>query len=125
MTNETLTLIRRLLLGLIAFGMGGTGVELLLLGHFESVYQLIPLGLIAISLLVIAWHHSDQGPSSIRVLRTVMMACIVAGVIGIGLHFWSNVEFEIEMYPNIEGMDLFKRAISGAMPALAPGSMIQ
>jgi hypothetical protein len=124
-TNTTLERFRSILLTLIVLGLVGIGSELLLLGHIESWTQLIPLVMIAAALAVIGWHYTSPGDSTVRALKLVMGAFVVTGLIGIGLHFWSNVEFELEMYPNIEGMDLFKRSLSGAMPALAPGSMIQ
>jgi hypothetical protein len=33
------------------------------------------------------------------------------------------VEFELEMYPGLSGLELFREAMKGATPALAPGTM--
>jgi hypothetical protein len=35
------------------------------------------------------------------------------------------MEFELETYPSISGLALFKEAMMGATPALAPGTMIE
>jgi hypothetical protein len=123
--QDTIERFRSILLALITFGAAGTEVELLLLGHIGPPFQLVPVALIAIALVVIAWHYAAPGPSSIGTFRLLMGLFVIAGTVGIGIHFWSNVQFELEMYPNIEGWELFTKAISGAMPALAPGSMIQ
>jgi hypothetical protein len=45
-----------MLLGILVFGLVGTAVELLLLGHDESLTQLVPLVLIATGIAVITWH---------------------------------------------------------------------
>lgn len=36
-----------------------------------------------------------------------------------------NVEFELEMYPDLSGWKLFRDSMMGATPALAPGAMVQ
>ena len=41
------------------------------------------------------------------------------------LHLKSNVEFERELNPAVGGFDLAVDVLMGAMPALAPGHMIQ
>jgi hypothetical protein len=46
-------------------------------------------------------------------------------MIGMGLHQSANAEFEQEMDPSLTGMKLFRESLSGATPALAPGTMIQ
>jgi hypothetical protein len=40
-------------------------------------------------------------------------------------HYQGNMEFELETYPSISGLALFKEAMMGATPALAPGTMIE
>jgi hypothetical protein len=44
--------------------------------------------------------------------------------VGTFLHYRGNVEFELELTPGIRGLALFREAITGATPALAPGAMI-
>jgi hypothetical protein len=44
-------------------------------------------------------------------------------VIGVGLHYTGNAEFEVEMYPSLSGLALVGGALTGATPVLAPGSM--
>jgi len=103
----------------------GTGFELVFLGHIEDVAQLIPLGLIAIALSVLSWYAVARSGAGIRVFQVVMALFFVAGILGIVLHVRSNMEFATEMYPNIERMELLRKTVAGALPALAPGAMIE
>ena len=63
-------------------------------------------------------------PSTVRFFQAVMVLCVVAGVVGVFLHYRGNVEFELEREP-LHGLRLFWEAIRGATPALAPGAMAQ
>ena len=117
------TRIRRLLLLTLAFGTVGMGLELLLLGHFESASQVVPLVLLGASVLVLAWHVAAPGRGSVRALQATMMSFIISGGIGIGLHYDGNVEFELEMYPAMRGLELIGNTLTGATPVFAPGTM--
>ena len=44
--------------------------------------------------------------------------------IGIFFHLKVNIEFELEMYPNMKGLTLIWESLKGATPALAPGTML-
>jgi hypothetical protein len=54
-----------------------------------------------------------------------MWLFVVSGLVGLWLHYKGNVEFEREMYPALAGLQLFKQAMTGATPSLAPGTMVQ
>jgi len=115
--------LRRIVLWILLFGAVGTGFELLLLEHTEGLWQLVPLILIAISFLTVAWHGMSRGTASMLALRATMALVGISGFIGIWLHYRGNVEFELEMYPGLSGFELFWEAMKGATPALAPGTM--
>jgi FtsH-binding integral membrane protein len=123
--SSSVRVIRRILLVTLVLGLVGTGIELLLLEHFEQWRQMIPLGLIACALLVLAWHGVQRRPGPVRALQVLMIIFAIAGVTGLTLHYKGNVEFELEMYPTRSGLALFRKAMMGATPALAPGSMLQ
>ena len=123
--TSTLALVRYALLAILVFGIVGTGVELLLLEHTEDIWQWVPIVMIALSLLVIAWHLIQRGAASTRSLQGTMLLFILSGIVGLVLHFKGNVEFELETYPTLRGLALFKETMMGATPALAPGAMIQ
>lgn len=107
----------------LLLGLLGTGVELLLLEHFEDTWQIVPLVLIALALVALGAHAVLQGPGPIVAIRIVMALSVASGGIGVALHYRGNAEFEREMYPSIAGVELFAKSMTGATPALAPGNM--
>jgi len=117
--------LRTFLLTIFIIGLLGAGAELLLLEHTEEFRQWIPLVLMAISLLVLGWHGWSHRSISLRVFQGTMLLFVFSGLIGVFLHYQGNVEFELEMYPTLAGWELFGKAMQGATPALAPGTMIQ
>jgi hypothetical protein len=124
--NETLDVVRRVLLVILLIGLAGTATELLLLKHDEDPAQFIPLALIGIAFVAIGWHALDRGTASLRLFQTTMVLFIVAGAVGIYLHYRANVEFQREVDPAIAGRELLVKAITAKTPpALAPGSMSQ
>jgi hypothetical protein len=123
---EAIDTIRRLLLAVLLIGLTGTTIELLLLKHDEQAAQFIPFALIGLAFGAIAWHALDEGRSSLRVFQAVMVLFILAGGLGIYLHYRANVEFQREVDPSIAGRALIVKAMTAKTPpALAPGSMVQ
>jgi hypothetical protein len=116
--------LRRLLLGLVFIGAAGLEVELLLLEHWDSAVQYTPLVLLVVVLAAVPLVWRRPSPATVRFFQTVMALCVVAGVVGIVLHYRGNVEFELEHEP-LQGWKLFWESIRGATPALAPGAMAQ
>ena len=118
--------LRPLLLALLVFGLAGTGTELLLLGHYDGAAQLIPLVLTVLALAAIAAHVFTRSAGSLRALRLVMASLVVAGLVGVVLHFRGNLEFQLDMDPAASSWELFKKVVRAkAPPALAPGAMVQ
>ena len=123
--TATIKTLRSFLLVLFLVGILGVGLELLLLEHFEDLWQWTPLILVGLSLVVLGWHAINRGPSSLRAFQGTMLLFIVSGFVGLWLHFQGNVEFEQEMYPTMKGLELFWEALRGATPTLSPGTMVQ
>ena len=122
---STLGNVRRFLLLLYVMGIVGTAADLLLTGHFEDLWQLAPLALIAVSGVVVIWLASTGSRSSLRAHQMMMALFIVSGFLGTFFHLKANIEFEAEMYPGLAGVELYWKAIQGASPpSLAPGAMI-
>jgi hypothetical protein len=119
----TLDKLRRALLAVLLFGTAGMLAELLLLGHIDGAWQWIPVALLGCGCLAMTWQLVRPSAASLQLLRVLMLLFLVSGIVGLGLHFKGNVEFEREMYPALAGWQLFKQAITGATPALAPGTM--
>ena len=122
--TPSLTALRVALLMILVFGVLGTGVELLLLGHTEDVWQWEPLVVMAVGLPVLAWHVKIGSAWSRWSSVAVMTGFVASGMIGLILHYRGNVEFELEMVPALKAADLFQKSMTGATPVLAPGAMI-
>ena len=119
-----LVAIRRFVLAIFLAGGLGTALELLLLGHTEDAWQWTPLVLLSLGLLGAGWHGAGGGLASLRMFQGVMVLCVLSGLVGLGLHYDGNVEFELEVYPSLGGVELFWESITGATPTLAPGTMV-
>lgn len=124
-SSDSLLLLRRGLLALLAFGCVGLIGELVLLEHYEATYQLAPLALLSFTLLVIGWQWTAGSKASLRALQVLMLLLIVAGVAGAALHLGGNYEAEREFEPDLAGLPFWIEVIRGAAPALAPGTLIQ
>lgn len=116
--------IQWLITGIVLILLVGTGMELLLIGHYEDTKQLIPLILITTSFGLFLVTYFNHNQSIITFFRIIMALCVISGIVGCWFHLEANFEFENEMYPTLGGWSLFKESLSGAIPALAPGSMI-
>jgi len=117
--------LRRLLLALVAVGAVGLLAELALSEHFDSVSQWIPLLLLVVVLGATGGVHLRRGRRALRIFQGVMALCVVAGAVGVWLHYRGNVEWELERDASLGGARLFWEAIRGATPALAPGALAQ
>jgi hypothetical protein len=122
--HATLRALRALLLGLIFVGILGTGVELLLLGHYADGAQVAPLVLLTAGLAAAAWHAAAPGAASVRVFQLIMVLFVSSGLVGIGYHYAGNEIAALEAMPGVEGADLLREGLVGASPLLAPGSMV-
>ena len=138
-SGATLSSLRRLLLGLLVLGLVGTAAELVLMGHDEDVWQLIPLVVIAMAVLAsgaLLWGQTGVRPASdggqtprarsstVRFFRLSMLLLILSGVLGAVLHYRANMEFKLEMDPSLTGFALFSSVVRAkAPPALAPATL--
>jgi hypothetical protein len=124
--RDPLAVMRRLILAVWALGAVGTLVDLWLLEHYEDTWQLIPLALIGLAGLVLAWHLLTQSRVALRGFQLAMVLCLVSGATGVVLHYRANSEFQLEIDPAMSGRELFWKVIHAkAPPALAPGVMVQ
>lgn len=122
---DRLARLRRLLCAILAFGVAGTVVELFLLGHIEDLAQQVPLIAIAIAAAAGLAAVLVRGPGTLRFFQITMVGFTAVGILGVWLHYRGNVEFELEMVPSLHGFELFREAMTGATPTLAPGLMVQ
>ena len=118
--------MRPLILAVLFIGLFGMGAELLLLRHTGSVWELIPLVLIGLALVILTWHAITKHSASVRAVQGIMALFLMAGVAGIVLHYQSSMEFKLETNPSLTGWALFWAVMTAKTPpALAPGVMIQ
>lgn len=120
----TLVTLRRLLLGILLFGLLGTATELVLMGHDEDAWQMIPLVTLAVAICASVVMLARRASPPIRLFRGAMLLLIVSGATGTVLHYRANMEFKLEMDPSMSGLALFWSVVQAkAPPALAPGNM--
>ena len=124
-TQSTQAVLRPLLLTLIFIGMAGLEVELALLRHAESFSQWIPHVTLLIGLLTTAAVYLRPGNGTLKAFRAMMIIFLVVGALGVYFHLAGNVEFALERYPSLSGVNLLWKALRGASPALAPGALAQ
>jgi hypothetical protein len=124
-TNDTARFsFRRPIALVLALGLGGMLVELLLVGHYEDGLQYVPLAALGFGLAALGWFAAAPQRSSRRVFRAAMLLLVAAGLAGIGLHYRGNREFQLEADPTRHGLELLLAVLRAkAPPALAPGQM--
>ena len=123
--RSTIELIRWGLGAVLTIGLVGTQVELLLLKHTDGFWQLVPVVLVGCGVLVIAWFGLSRSHTSLRALQGLMVSFLASGAIGTLQHFRGNVAYERDSNPSLSGIALYRSALMGSTPALAPGTMIQ
>ncbi|MEO1484979.1 MAG: hypothetical protein AAFU57_04480 [Bacteroidota bacterium] len=116
--------LKRTLFITLFFIAVGTVMELFLLEHYEDRLQLIPIVCIALLLVLILILHFQKSKVLEWIFKFVLLLTAASGVYGVFLHLNANYEFEQEMRPSAKAWDLFLESLSGALPTLAPGSMI-
>ena len=118
--------VRRLLLVIVAAGMLGTAADLILLEHYEELWQLFPLVLIAVAAVVVGAVALRGGWIALAALRVTMVLLVAAGALGLLLHYQGSREFQQEMDPSLAGWPLVIKVITAkAPPALAPAGLVQ
>jgi NO-binding membrane sensor protein with MHYT domain len=118
--------LRRWLLWVLVLGLAGTASELLLLEHYEEPWQFVPLVLVALAFLALAWYTRGPDTRSRRTLQALMVLFLLAGFAGLALHFRGAAEFQLETNPDIGKWELVKKVMRAkAPPVLAPGVMLQ
>jgi hypothetical protein len=125
LTQEISVRLRRLLLLLVLGGAGGLLVELVLLKHYDGAWQWTPLVLLIASLAsgIAAWLRPS--PATLKAFGVTMGLCVVAGLLGLILHYRGNMDWALERDPTLAGLPLVWKALRGATPALAPGALAQ
>lgn len=125
MATNTLTLLRHILLAIVAFGAAGMLAELFLLEHTESASQWIPLALLLAILIGSAWVYLKPTRPVLRIFQGIMVLSALGGVLGVWEHLEGNLEYVREISPGLSGLPLIWKALHKGAPTLAPGTMVQ
>jgi hypothetical protein len=125
-STDALENLRRLLLALAAFGLVGIATELTFLEHYEDTAMFAPFAAIALALAAIGLHAIGGTALTVRLLRLTMAGLVVAGAVGVVLHYRGSLEFQVDMDPTLSASELFWKVMHmKAPPTLAPGVLAQ
>ena len=125
-SDPSISIPRRWVIAILGFGAAGAGIELLLLEHYEDPWQLVPLCLIALALVVLCWHAVGGTAASVWALQGTMALFVLAGIVGVLLHYRGAVAFQLEIDASQHGWALWNKVLRAkAPPVLAPGLMMQ
>lgn len=124
-TPDTLFLLRRILLAILAFGILGLVPELLLLEHIKSPTQLIPFALLLWMAGGVALVYFRPNRTNLRLFQVSMILVALGGLVGVWEHLEGNLEFARELSPSLSGLPLIWKALHKGAPVLAPGVMLQ
>ncbi len=122
---DTAQTMRRILLGIAAFGIAGTTVDLLLIGHYQEWTQWPPLVLLGLTALGIVLVATRPTPRTLQLFRLLMVLVVSSSLLGVYFHLHGNMEFRAETNPDLAGFALLWKSLKGGMPLLAPGVMAQ
>ncbi len=118
--------LRQFLLALLAFGLVGLGIELVLLDHHEEPSMLVPFATLTVGLVAVTMHAVEGTARTARVLQGAMILLMLSGAIGIVLHYRGGLEFQLEMDSTLSRWALFWKVMHmKAPPTLAPGVLVQ
>jgi hypothetical protein len=126
MTDESIVLarLRRALLAVLAIGLAGTAVDLILLAHYEDPLQFTPFAIIGLCLLAVGWHAFSRGELSLALMRVAMTLAMAGAAVGMTLHYQGSMEFQLETDPSLRGFALLKKTVrSEAPPIVAPANL--
>ncbi len=123
--SATLATLRRWLLALLVLGFLGTATELLLAKHTEDPWQLTPLALIGLALVVLGASAPWRSRAALVTFQGLMLLFVLSGGVGSYLHYRAKAEFALERHADLAGLALAREALKGTNPPLlAPGAMI-
>jgi hypothetical protein len=118
--------LRRLMLAVVLLGLLGTVTDLILLKHYESGWQIVPIALLGLLVGATVWLAFGAGTARVHCFRFLAALSVAVGITGMLLHYRGGMEFQTETYPDLGGWKLFLKVVSSkSPPALAPAAMAQ
>jgi hypothetical protein len=123
---ETLQIVRQWILAAIAAALVVMEGELIFVRHFgNNNGQMIAVVLTSAGLLATGWHVIARNTPSIIVFRFLMYLFLVFGIDGLLVHYNFAAHAALKSHPALGGLPLLYAALSGDIPLLAPGLLIQ
>ncbi len=102
----------------------GLMTELLLESHYEEFWQVLPLVVISLGLMILL-AYQYWTISILKISNKIMVILLIlTGCVGVFFHLKNNWGFELEIYPHLKGWELFRKTLTGAIPVLAPGALV-
>jgi hypothetical protein len=116
--------LRAVVAGLAALGLLALVLELWLIGHTESVTQIVPLVTLpaaAVALVAVVIGDARRG---LGLLRAVLLTAVATGVAGVALHLYESWAFQLEIDPFAAPLARAVAALRAqSPPSLAPGQI--
>lgn len=122
-SDEVLKRLRLFLLWLALFLFAGTLVELWLVQHYQDRIQWIAFVITGIGLATTPLVLLRRSRTTVLILRLCMLVVIAGSLFGVYEHVSNNIEFALEIQPNLPTRELWLKGLSGANPLLAPGTL--
>ena len=120
------SLLRTAVLCVLLLAILGTSAELLITSHTEDALQWVPIMVMAAAILTLGWYGASGRSASLRMFQATMVLFVLAGMVWLGAHWQSKLQFKRETDPSLAGLNLFWEAMqSQSPPTLAPGVLIQ
>lgn len=118
---DILSRLRRFLLAFAVMLYGGALVELWLVNHTEEKLQFVAFGLCAVGMLAALVALLSARRATLWMLRACVLVVFCGTLLGVYLHVAGNVEFQREIDPEAPAADIWRGALRGGNPLLAPG----
>ena len=124
--TQTLRGVRLLILVAISAALIVTEAELLFVRHTGTNNgQVIAVVLVGLGLITVTCHAILRNTSSIVVFRFTMYLFLIFGIDGFLTHYHRAVQAALKSQPTLVGMPLLHATLSGKIPLLAPGMLIE
>lgn len=118
--------LARLRWGLLILAVGffaGTVLELVAVGHTDSLVQFIPFVLCLLGVIAAALVAISPAPIPMNAIRGFLVVMLAGSLFGIWEHLEGNYEFAHEIRPRADTAELLREALTGGNPLMAPGML--
>ncbi|NUP01638.1 MAG: hypothetical protein HOV96_24545 [Nonomuraea sp.] len=122
------------LFGLVALGILGAALELAFERHWQSAQQLVPWGALLVLAAGLVLLALDAGPLTIKVIRWLALAVLLASAFGVYAHITANHDMGsfdpryADTWQTLSPLTQWWYALTksvGPAPPLAPGMLAQ